>query len=75
MASIQSIAFLPPLDGDEPKGEAGESPEAGAWRRIQAMRQRAFQLGVSASASTGDKNPIVSISLAWIGRERRGAGF
>ena len=75
MASIQSIAFLPPLDGDEPKAEPGESPEAGAWRKIQAMRQRPFQLGVSASSSTSDKNPIVSISLGWIGRERRGAGF
>jgi hypothetical protein len=75
MASIQSIAFLPPLEGDEAKAEPGESPEAGAWRRIQSMRQRAFQLGVSASESSGDKNPIVSISLAWVGRERRGAGF
>jgi hypothetical protein len=54
MASIQSTAFLPPLEGE------------------QAMRQRPFHLGVSASSSTTDKNPIVSISLGWIGGERRG---
>ncbi len=75
MASVQSVAFLPPLDGDEAKVEPGESPETRAWQIIQVMRQRPFQLGVSASASTTDKVPIVSVSLGWIGRERRGAGF
>jgi hypothetical protein len=72
MATLQSIAFLPPLDGDTPPAPEGESDDARASRELQAMRQRPFQLSVSATSTTTDASPVVSIALGWTGRERTG---
>jgi hypothetical protein len=74
MASLQSNAFLPPLDEDEPDGpaQAFESRESRASRKVQAMRRRPFQLSVSASESSVDAHPVFSVTVGWIGRERPG---
>jgi hypothetical protein len=71
MATLRSIAFLPSLDRDA-GGPEGESEEASAQRQLGAMRQRPFALSVSATASTSDVNPVVSVALGWTGRERTG---
>jgi hypothetical protein len=72
MGVLQSTAFLPPVDGDFGATSDGESEEGRGSRMLQAMRQRSFQLGVSATESSVDKSPVLSISLGWIGRERVG---
>jgi hypothetical protein len=74
MATLQSIALLPPLDGDGvviPDGEE-PSPESLAEMRLTAMRRRAFQLSVSASQTTSDADPVLSVAVGWVGREKRG---
>jgi hypothetical protein len=72
MATLQSAAFLPPLDGDSGEVPDDESDQARGSRLFQAMRQRAYQLTVSATSSSADKTPVLSIALGWIGRERAG---
>lgn len=72
MATLQSTAFLSPLDGDFGQVPHGESDEARGSRMFQAMRQRSFQVSVSATTSSADRSPVVSIALAWTGRERVG---
>jgi hypothetical protein len=73
MATLQSTAFLPPLDGASGDAPDDETEQARGSRLFQAMRQRAYQLTVSATASSTDKRPVVSIALGWIGRERTGS--
>jgi len=72
MATLQSAAFLAPVDGDAGEVPDDESEQARGSRLFQAMRQRPFQLTMSATASSTDKSPVVSIALGWIGRERTG---
>ena len=72
MATLQLAAFLPPVDGDSGEVPDDESEQARGSRLFQAMRQRPYQLTVSATSSTADKDPVVSIALGWIGRERTG---
>jgi hypothetical protein len=72
MATLQSAAFLPPVDGDSGEVPDDESEQARGSRLFQAMRQRPYQLTVSATTSSADKSPVVSIALGWIGRERTG---
>jgi hypothetical protein len=72
MATLQSAAFLPPVDGDSGEVPDDESEQARGSRLFQAMRQRPYQLTVSATTSSTDKSPVVSIALGWIGRERAG---
>jgi hypothetical protein len=72
MATLQSSAFLPPVDGDSGEAPDDESEQARGSRLFQAMRQRPYQLTVSATASSTDRSPVVSIALGWIGRERTG---
>jgi hypothetical protein len=74
MAVMQSIALLPPLDGDEPviPAEAKDSAETKASLLLQAMRRRPYQLSVSASQSGADPDPVLTVSLGWVGRERPG---
>ncbi len=74
MATLQSVALLPPLAGDEPVMPAGDeapSPDAIAAMRLQAMRRRPFQLSVSATESSSDETPVLSVAVGWLGRERR----
>ncbi len=74
MATLQSVALLPPLAGDEavtPAGEQAPSPDAIAAMRLQAMRRRPFQLSVSATESASDETPVLSVAVGWLGRERR----
>jgi hypothetical protein len=76
MATIQAVAFLPPLDGGD--GDAAtplenESDEARGSRELQAMRQRPYQLSVSATATSTDETPFMSVGLGWVGRERTGS--
>jgi hypothetical protein len=73
MATFQSAAFLPPVDGDSGEAPDGESEEARGSRLLQAMRQRPFQLSMSATTSSADKSPVISLALGWIGRERNGS--
>jgi hypothetical protein len=72
MASLQSVALLPPLDGDEPviPPDADDSPETQAAMLLQAMRRRPYQLSISASQSGADPDPVLSVSVGWLGRER-----
>lgn len=72
MATLQSTAFLPPVDGDFGEVPDGETDQARGSRMLQAMRQRPFQLSVSATTSSVDRSPVVSIALGWTGRERVG---
>jgi hypothetical protein len=72
MATLQSTAFLPPADGDWGPVPDGESDSGRGQRMVQAMRQRPFQLGVSATMSSADKSPVMSIALGWTGREQKG---
>ncbi len=72
MASLQAAAFLPPVDGDSGEVPDDESEQARGSRLLQAMRQRPYQLTMSATTSSADKSPVVSIALGWIGRERTG---
>lgn len=72
MATLQSAAFLAPVDGDSGEVPDDESEQSRGSRLLQAMRQRPYQLTVSATASSTDKSPVVSIALGWIGRERTG---
>jgi hypothetical protein len=72
MATLQSTAFLPPVDGDSGEVPDRESEEARGSRLFQAMRQRPYQLTVSATTSSVDRSPVVSIALGWIGREHTG---
>ena len=74
MTTLQSFALLPPLEGDDvvvPEGDA-PSPEDLAMMRLQAMRRRLFQLSVSATQTTSDLVPVLSVAVGWIGREKRG---
>jgi hypothetical protein len=74
MATLQSVALLPPLAGDEavaPAGDEAPSPDAVAAMRLQAMRRRPFQLSVSATESSSDETPVLSVAVGWLGRERR----
>jgi hypothetical protein len=71
MATLRSVAFLPSLDADH-GGSDGESDDARAERWLEAMRQRPFQLSVSATSSTADASPVLSIALGWTGREQTG---
>jgi hypothetical protein len=70
MATLQATAFLPPLDGVLEPAPEGETSDARGSRLLQAMRQRPFQLSVSATSTSVDPKPVVSIALGWIGRER-----
>jgi hypothetical protein len=66
MVTLQSVAFLhrtvtpgaPVVD--EPKAETPDQ-----------VRRRPFQLAVSASQSTTDPRPVLSVAAAWIGRDLR----
>jgi hypothetical protein len=71
MVTLRSAAFLPSLDADH-GGPDGESDDARAERWVEAMRQRPFQLSVSATSSTADATPVLSIALGWTGREHIG---
>jgi hypothetical protein len=74
MATLQSVALLPPLVGEEavtPTGDEAPSPDTIAAMRLQAMRRRPFQLSVSATESSSDGSPVVSVAVGWLGRERR----
>lgn len=71
MATLRSTAFLPSLDGDHGAPE-GESDDARAERHLEALRQRPFQLSVSATSSSADAAPVMSIALGWSGREQTG---
>jgi hypothetical protein len=73
MATLQSVALLPPLAGEEAVAPAGEapSPDTIAAMRLQAMRRRPFQLSVSATESSSDDSPVLSVAVGWLGRERR----
>jgi len=70
MATLQATAFLPPLDGVLEPAPEGETSDARGSRLLQAMRQRPFQLSVSATSTSVDPRPVVSIALGWVGRER-----
>jgi hypothetical protein len=72
MAALQSVALLPPLDGDEPliPAEAEDSPETQAALLLQSMRRRPYQLSISVSQSGADPDPVLSVSVGWVGRER-----
>ena len=72
MATLQSTAFLPALDRDPAVVPDGETDEARGARLIALMRQRPFQLSMSATATSADKVPVVSFAVGWIGRERTG---
>jgi hypothetical protein len=76
MAAMQSIALLPPLDGDEPviTDEAEGSPQTRASLLLQGMRRRPYQLSISATQSGADPDPVLTVSVGWVGRERPG-GF
>jgi hypothetical protein len=71
IATMQSIAFLPPLEGDVAPATPDTSEELRASEIFQALRQRPFQLSISASASSADKTPWVTIAVGWVGRERK----
>jgi hypothetical protein len=74
MATLQSVALLPPLAGDEAVTSARDeapSPDSIAAMRLQAMRRRPFQLSVSATESSSDETPVLSVAVGWLGRERR----
>ncbi len=73
MATLQSVALLPPLAGEEAMAPAGEAPSADtlAAMRLEAMRRRPFQLSVSATESSSDDSPVLSVAVGWLGRERR----
>jgi len=76
MATLQSIAFLPPLEGDEAVVEAQDQafPERIAALKLFALRRRPYQVSVSASATSADPHPVVTIAAEWLGRERRNGG-
>jgi hypothetical protein len=74
MATLQSTAFLPSLDGDVAHAPDGESEESRGARLFAAMRQRPFQLGMSLTNSSADAGPVLSLALGWIGRERSAVG-
>ncbi len=69
MGTLQTSAYLPP--SDEELRSLGD-PAASDYesKLFRMMRQRTFQLSVSASSTSSDPHPVVSISLAWLGRER-----
>jgi hypothetical protein len=70
MATLQSVAFLRPFGS-----EAAPSPLAASVEQTatppQDVRRRLFQLSVSASQSTVDPRPVLSIAIAWLGRAQR----
>jgi hypothetical protein len=69
MGTVQSTAFLPP--SDEELATLGDPAASDHDMKLfRMMRQRAFQLSISASSSSADPHPIVSVSLSWLGRER-----
>jgi hypothetical protein len=70
MATLQSFALLHPVRAD-----ALASPSAGRGAKpAQEISRRPFQLSVSASQSTVDPRPVLSVAIAWAGREQRDAG-
>ena len=72
MATLQSIAFLPPVDGNFGEIREGAEKDERGETMFRAMRQRNYQISVSATTSSADSNPVVSIALGWLGRERAG---
>jgi hypothetical protein len=71
MVTLQTTAFLPALDGAAGEVPDGESDEGRGARLLGLMRQRPFQLSVSATTARADRTPVVSIALGWSGREGR----
>ncbi|HEY1692578.1 MAG TPA: hypothetical protein VGG39_10480 [Polyangiaceae bacterium] len=68
MTTLAANAFLPPL-GEPPPPPDGETPEQRANRLLGLMRQRPFQLSVSATAVGADPHPLLSMAVGWTGRE------
>jgi hypothetical protein len=71
MATLQSVASLSPLVAGGVSPQPSASVEQAA-KPAQEARRRPFQLSVSASQSTSDPRPVLSIAIAWLGREQRG---
>jgi hypothetical protein len=67
MATLQSFALLRPLGAEAP---ISPSTEQGT-KPAEEIRRRPFQLSVSASQSTVDPRPVLSLAVAWVGREQR----
>jgi hypothetical protein len=74
MGTFQSIAYLPARPEELAALDANVTGMQRERTELRMMRQRAYQLSISATSSSVDPHPIVSISLAWLGRER-GADF
>ena len=72
-ATLQATAFLPPLDGDWGKGAEGEREQERGERLLEAMRGRPYQLSVSATKTSADHEPVLSVALGWAGREQPGS--
>ncbi|HEY6461665.1 MAG TPA: hypothetical protein VIY73_15965 [Polyangiaceae bacterium] len=68
MTTLAANAFLQPL-GDAPPAPDDETPEQRANRLLGVMRQRPFQLSVSATSLGADPHPLLSVALGWTGRE------
>jgi hypothetical protein len=70
MATLQSVAFLPALDGPAGVHPEGESEDGRRATLFAALRQRPYQLSMSATRTSADDQPVVSLALGWLGRER-----
>ena len=80
MSVVQTVALLPALDPE--KGEPVPSPreqdpprvataQMEAFKAVQAMRKRPVSVSLSATKTSADAEPVLSVAVGWAGREER----
>jgi hypothetical protein len=82
MATVQATALFPPLEKpkDDEDDAANAAPSSGpgavkmnnamrAMRAFRAVRKRQLLVNLSASQTTSDPQPLLSVSFGWAGKE------
>jgi hypothetical protein len=66
-AVVQTTALLPPLEKVEPEKDGVSA----SFQGIRAIRRRPVNVGLSLTQTSEDKEPLVSVSVGWAGREAK----
>jgi hypothetical protein len=77
---VQTTAFLSSLDPAEQdpvdgkgdgKGAKKPALRLGTFRAVQALRKRAVNVSLSATQSSADREPVLSVAIGWASREAK----
>jgi hypothetical protein len=72
MATLETLAILPPLHPPSEPKEGEDSPTERRAARMMALRdtrRRQLLTNVSSTQTTADPEPIVSVSFGWGGKD------